>query len=55
MPTHSYNILLDYLVLLLLFICSVMSDSLQPHGLQHARLPYHLPSPRTCSNSGPLS
>ena len=55
MPKHSYNILLDYLVLLLLFICSVMSDSLQPHGLQHERLPYHLPSPRTCSNAGPLS
>jgi len=25
-------------VLLLLFSCSVMSDSLRPHGLQHARL-----------------
>ena len=25
--------------LLLLFSCSVMSDSLQPRGLQHARLP----------------
>ena len=23
------------------FSCSVMSDSLRPHGLQHARLPYH--------------
>ena len=23
------------------FICSVVSDSLWPHGLQHARLPYH--------------
>ena len=30
-----------------------MSDSLQPHGLQHARLP--LPSPRVCSNSCQLS
>ena len=36
---------------LLLFDCSVMSDSLQPHKLQHARLPYPLPSPRVCSNS----
>ena len=29
---------------LLLFSCSVMSDSLQPHGLQHTRLPvlHHL-------------
>ena len=32
-----------------------MSDSLQPHELQHARLPYPLPSPRVCSNSCPLS
>ena len=29
--------------------------SLQPHGLQHARLPCPSPSPRTCSNSCPLS
>ena len=26
-----------------------------PHGLQHARLPCPLPSPRTCSNSCPLN
>ena len=26
----------DQTELLLLFICSVVSDSLQPHGLQHA-------------------
>ena len=32
-----------------------MSDSLQPHGLQHTRLPFPSPSPRVCSNSGPLS
>ena len=32
-----------------------MSDSLQPHGLQHARLTYPSPSPRACSNSCPLS
>ena len=32
-----------------------MSDSLQPHGLQHARLPCPSPSPRVCSNSCPLS
>ena len=31
------------------FSCSVMSDSLQPHGLQHTRLPYPLPTPRACS------
>ena len=32
-----------------------MSDSLRPHGLQHARLPCPSLSPRTCSNSCPLS
>ena len=30
-----------------------MSDSLQPHGLQHARLPSPSPVPGTCSNSCP--
>ena len=34
---------------------SVMSDSLQPHGLQHARLPSPSPTPRAYSNSCPLS
>ena len=28
-----------------------MSDSLWPHGLQHARLPCPSPTPRACSNS----
>ena len=28
-----------------------MSDSLQPHGLQHSRLPCPSPTPRACSNS----
>ena len=37
------------------FSCSVMSDSLWPHGLQHARLPCPSPTPRACSNSCPLS
>ena len=32
-----------------------MSDSLWPHGLQHARLPYPSLSSRVCSNSCPLS
>ena len=32
-----------------------MSDSLQPHGLQHTRLPCPSPSPRAYSNSCPLS
>ena len=36
------------------FSCSVVFDSLQPHGLQHARLPCPSPSPRVCANSSPL-
>ena len=43
------------LCLLLLFSHSVISDSLQPHGLQHARLPCSSPSPKVCSNSCPWS
>ena len=43
------------LLLLLLFSRSVMSDSLWPHGLQHAMLPYPSPSPGACSSSCPLS
>ena len=34
-----------WLLLLLLFSHSVVSDSLQPHGLQHTRLPFPTPSP----------
>ena len=37
------------------FIRSVMSDSLQPHGLQHTSLPCPSATPRACSNSCPLS
>ena len=33
----------------------IMSDSLRPHGLQHARLPCPPPTPRLCSNSRPSS
>ena len=32
-----------------------MSNSLQPHGLQHTRLPRPSPSPGDCSDSSPLS
>ena len=39
----------------LLFSCTVVSDSLQPHGLKHARLLCPSPSPRACWNSCPLS
>ena len=37
------------------FSCPVMSDSLQPHGLQHARLPCPSSTPEACSNSCPSS
>ena len=39
----------------LLFSCSVVSNSLQPHGLQHARLPCPSLSSGACSNSCPSS
>ena len=37
------------------FSCSVMPDSLRPHGLQHARPPCPSPTPEVYSNSCPLS
>ena len=37
------------------FSCSVMSESLQHHRLQHARPPCPSPTPRVYSNSCPLS
>ena len=37
------------------FSCSVMSNSLQPHGLQHNRPPCPSPTPRVYSNSCPLT
>ena len=37
------------------FSCSVMSDSLQPHRLHHARPTHLLPTPRVYSSSRPLS
>ena len=46
--THSTD-------MLLLFSCSGRSNSLQPRGLQHARLPCPSPTSRDCSNSCPLS
>ena len=33
------------------FSCSAVFNSLQPHGLQHARLPCPSPAPRAYSNS----
>ena len=37
------------------FSCSVMSDSLRPHELQHARPPCRSPTPGVHSDSHPLS
>ena len=49
------NNLISLFYLLLLCSCSVVSDSLRPHGLQHARLRCPSLSPRACSNWCPLS
>ena len=43
------------MVNLVQFNLSVMCDSLWPHWLQHASLPYPSPTPRVHSNSCPLS
>ena len=40
---------------LLLFSCRVISDSVKPYGLQHARLPCPSLSPTVWSNSCPLN
>ena len=44
-----------HMYFLVQFSHSVVSDSLRPHGLQHARPPCPSPSPRACSNSRPSS
>ena len=36
-------------------VVQLLTDSLQPHGLQHSRLPCPSLAPRACSNSRPLS
>ena len=50
---HSINSVL--LLQSVQFSCSVVSDSLRPHGLQHTRSPCSKPTPRVHSNSCPLS
>ena len=37
------------------FSWSIVFDALQPHGLQHTRLPWPSPTPKACSNSCPSS
>ena len=41
------------MILTVQFSCSVVSNSLQPHGLQHARLPCPSSTPGACSNACP--
>ena len=47
-----FNVLFSASVM---FSCSVVSDSLRSHGLQHARPPCPSPTPGVYSNSYPLS
>ena len=42
-------------VIIIQISCFVMFDTLQPLGLQHARLPCPSPTPGACSNSCPSS
>ena len=46
---------LGIMLIQMLFSRSVLSDSLRPRGLQHARLPCPSLSPGVCSDSCPLS
>ena len=57
LPMLSFRMTVMFLIGLssVQFSRSVMSDSLWPHGLQHARLPCPLPTPGACSNSCPSS
>ena len=50
---HTNNIVIFYISVQ--FSHSVMSDSLRPQGLQHARPPCPSPTPGVHSNSCPLS
>ena len=50
---HGFRVLVkgqNIYISLVQFSRSVVSDSLQPNGLQHARLPSPSPTPRACSN-----
>ena len=59
---YVYKLLFQQCILMLTpflrniqFSCSAVSNSLIPHGLQHARPPCPSPTPRVYSNSCPLS
>ena len=49
------NVLQNILFSSVQFSCSVVSNSLRPHGLQHSRPPCPSPTPGAYSNSCPLS
>ena len=53
--TYSIRFFLSFYWLSVQFSCSVVSDSLQPHGLQHARPPCPSPTFGVYSNSCPLN
>ena len=53
-PYSTYMEGTEKLYLPLLLSHPVMSDSLQPHGLRHAKPPCPLPSPKVCPSSCPL-
>ena len=50
-PNHEFVWLSEGTFSSVQFTCSVVSDSLQPHGLQHIRLPCPSPAPGAVSNS----
>ena len=54
---HDFGQAISFTVLFtsVQFSHSVVSDSLRPHGLQHAKLPCLSPTPGACSNSYPSS
>ena len=51
----KFPLLVDFWSTPVQFSPSVMSNSLQAHGLQHTRLPCPSPTPGACSNSCSLS
>ena len=55
MISFFYSTSMLALILLFLSSCSIVSDSLRPHGLQHTRFPCPSLSPRVWSNSCILS
>ena len=53
--TNLKRLLLKCIISSVQFSHSVVSNTLQPHGLQHARPPCPSPTPRVYTNSCPLS